>query len=95
LAKDQISYVQPTDDGQAIGDNLPNPNEPIDHNGSNENNLDNPVDDLSDEDNTTESKEDIVPLNITNCGLRELRNLQTNYNPDPLQYIDDNSINIA
>jgi hypothetical protein len=78
---------------------LPNPNDPIAHKDDNANNLDNLVedipDDLSDEDYTTESEEDIVPLNITNRGLRELRNLQTYYNPDPLQYIDDNSINVA
>jgi hypothetical protein len=100
LAKDQISIVQPTDDGLTIGDVLPNPNKPIEHNDNNENNLDNLVedipDDLSDEDYTTAtSEEDIVPLNITNRGLRELRNLQTYYNPNPLQYIDDNSNNVA
>jgi hypothetical protein len=78
LAKDHISYVQPTNNGLTIGDVLPNPNKPIDHNGNNEINLDNLVEDipedLSDDDYTTESKEDIVPLNITNRGLRELRN---------------------
>jgi hypothetical protein len=100
LAKDQVSYVQPTDDGLTIGDVLPNPNKPIEHNDDNENNLDNLVedipDDLSDEDYTTvASEEDIVPLNITNRRLRELRNFQTYYNPDPLQYIGDNSINVA
>jgi Reverse transcriptase (RNA-dependent DNA polymerase)/gag-polypeptide of LTR copia-type len=30
------------------------------------------------------------PPNISNRGLRELRNLQTFYNPDPLQYLPDN-----
>jgi hypothetical protein len=67
LAKDQISTVQPTDDGLTIGDILPNPNEPIEHNDNNANNLDNLFedipDDLSDEDYTTvTSEEDIVPL---------------------------------
>jgi hypothetical protein len=34
------------------------------------------------------SDEDLLNATITANNIRELRNLQTYYNPDPLQYVD-------